>query len=851
MTEFPIENLPYITTLGVIAFLTYIFFIIKDRIEKIIAFTFTLISITCCTFLFVKRGGNINTPTTNNLKRSDPNILTEAELKTLKNISNSISLDKGVSELLMVGIPSDHKNKNCNKNIEHIVNDLNIRNLFLNKYNFYRSKKDKDDTYFLSVKEFISYFHKMIRTETGKKMSPQNIPLVIACDFESPTFTSIPHKVNQSPSALTIACTQDSNLIRDIGNYNGYQLRSLGVDILLGPVLDASKPFQYMGKKNRTSLRNRSFAKSQETVYNIATHYVLGVKESGIKVIGKHFPSHGAVCVNSHSWCIPKYKGSIDNLKDEWSSFRGFNDYLDGVMTSHIGIECLLETNSKPVTLSNFFVSKILKSNDKNINLSESNIKFEGLGYENKVILTDDLSDMGSIRKYMHDENMSFGDIAIEAYKAGHDMLLYSHIETKNNPPRGKITVRGGGVPDSIKGFTLKDLEDVHKRLLEYVKKNEPEFRKRLLKILRFKAEIIKSRGGSIEDGKFLYPDINWVDSEFSKDSLPVNLKKKFNSPASLLDSVFIKSTLLINKKNNYVINELPKNTDILFCIYNDYIDEFKQSFSFFENADFLSIPITKSGNSWKELEKKFYDLYENKDIIVYTLKDDTDADFIERAISHFKKENNKLQNFILFIHAEPNILGPIVFNNSTIIGNFSFHEYSFKTDLKVLNGEITPSSKEKLTVGIGMGAEALLKPKGTDILPAEGFNPMEFPQSAKEKEFCKIIASQKEVIRRYFNNVSHLIFILILTVLFFTLLMGRREFDNINKYIMENIQGKRSKFVSFLSLIFSLMLSIIIVALVFEILSISILIIGYDIDIELLNSWIKNIDKIFYKILN
>ena len=90
--------------------------------------------------------------------------------------------------------------------------------------------------------------------------SKLSLPLLIASDFESPSFASIRNGLILPPSALSIAACQNAKLTNLNGELAGLQLRNIGVHIILGPVLDTYNVKQ----GNRSTLQDRCFASTPQ-----------------------------------------------------------------------------------------------------------------------------------------------------------------------------------------------------------------------------------------------------------------------------------------------------------------------------------------------------------------------------------------------------------------------------------------------------------------------------------------------------------------------------------------------------------------------------------------------------------
>lgn len=400
--------------------------------------------------------------------------LTDKEIKDINNLAASISIEDGVGQMLMVGLPADTTSYEGNKNLDKLIVDLHIGNVITNSYNYYFPDNEEDSPEKI-IKQIINFHHYLQNLTNNTSL---RIPLIIAGDFEGPGYSFINKGLIHPPSAMTLATTQDPQLIRNTGQFIGYELRSVGINAILGPVLDIDTTSQ--GETN-TTLQNRSFGSDPKRVYCTASYYITGLREGGVLVFGKHFPGFGFNAnINPHNYDAPTYEGNIEKLKTDLTQYSSFNKFLDGVMTNHIFIR-FMGVDEPPVTFSKKFVTDLLRSS-KGIYFKTE--KIDGLNYKDQVIMTDDLSNMGAIIKYKNDTGKSFADIAKDAFNAGHDILLFSHVEF-GPVKKGKYGL-----------FTINELTEVKKQLVKYIKSSkerENQFRKSIKRILTLKAKMLKN----------------------------------------------------------------------------------------------------------------------------------------------------------------------------------------------------------------------------------------------------------------------------------------------------------------------------------------------------------------------
>lgn len=672
------------------------------------------------------------------ISENNPNELSEDEFETINNYVKTVSIEDGVGQLLMVGVPADIHNFENNPNLKTLICDLGIGNLSMNTYNYYNYKyyQQENKNEFLSkVINFHNYLQKLTID------SKTQLPLLLGLNFEGPYYSSIQQVLIQSPPALTLASTLDPDLIKKTGKLVGNQLFSLGFNILFGPVIDIDLSEQ--GDAN-TIIRNRCFGSNPELVYNISTHYILGVKESGILVIGKHFPGLGYMNYDENMKNI--CTASVQEFSNNLIPYSHFNKVLDGVMTDHLRIEFF--DSDKPVTFLKTFVTDLLRNSDV-IKISEKELK--GLNYKNQVIITDDLSDMKSIITYMQEEKKSFSQIAIEAFDAGHDILLFSHLETAES------------LEENNKKFTFKELENVREALIEHIRSSptlELQFRESLKRIIILKLKMVKNYGYSISqligrDSLVWSRPLNYdLDSILNPDFIK---DEYLGGSVQFIKEVIDSSITEINKETSYDLYNKPNNLKVAFYIYENEIDHFKDIFKDrFHFTKFVPLPLYQDKEEFTKIKTDISEDIKNYDLLIYTLLSPDDANILEYVFLELEKEvKSKL---IILVHSTPKLIKPELLNNSTILGTFTLHSASFITDIDTLMGKITPNSIDHLTVSLGVNGSFYNANKSNlTIEPAKGFDQLLYFATENEEKLFNENSSLKIELKEELKVINKL----------------------------------------------------------------------------------------------
>ncbi len=224
-----------------------------------------------------------------------------------------------------------------------------------------------------------------------------NRPILIAVDHEGGRVQRFREGFSPIPAMRSLKVAPDESTPKTVCTEMGWLMASevlaSGIDISFAPVLDLDGISDV--------ITNRAFHSVPDKVIELASYFINGMKQAGMKTTGKHFPGHGSVKADSH------IAAAIDN-RDKQSIFekdlKVFAELiqankLDALMPAHV---IYPQLDDKPAGFSPFWLQSILK---------------QQLGFKG-VIFSDDLS--------MQAANIA-GDYigkAEAALSAGCDMIL-------------------------------------------------------------------------------------------------------------------------------------------------------------------------------------------------------------------------------------------------------------------------------------------------------------------------------------------------------------------------------------------------------------------------------------------
>lgn len=225
-------------------------------------------------------------------------------------------------------------------------------------------------------------------------------PLLICLDQENGIVRRLKEPTSIFPGPMSLGAVNDPEMAEQIGLATGRELRELGINWNLAPVVDVNN-----NPKNPV-INVRSFGESPQKVAELSTRWFKGLQQAGVASTLKHFPGHGDTDVDSHL-DLPVISHSLERLFElELVPFiEGIRQGTDVIMSAHIYFSALEKEFGKPATLSKEVLTGLLRKR---------------LGFTG--VVTTDCLEMNAI---LNTVGVSRG--AVEAVKAGADITMISH----------------------------------------------------------------------------------------------------------------------------------------------------------------------------------------------------------------------------------------------------------------------------------------------------------------------------------------------------------------------------------------------------------------------------------------
>jgi len=233
---------------------------------------------------------------------------------------------------------------------------------------------------------------------TNRYQSKSKVPLFIGIDAEWGLSMRL-DSTYRYPWNMTLGAVQDMKLIEKMGKQMARQTKRMGMHFNFAPVLDINtNPLNPI-------IGNRSFGESRENVTERALALMKGIQSEGVLATGKHFPGHGDTATDSHH-ALPTVNYSKDRLDavELYPYKKLIREGLGSVMVAHLSVPSIESREGYPTSISHNVVTNLLKEE----------LKFKGL------IFTDALNMKGASNFKQP------GDIDLEAFLAGNDVLLFA-----------------------------------------------------------------------------------------------------------------------------------------------------------------------------------------------------------------------------------------------------------------------------------------------------------------------------------------------------------------------------------------------------------------------------------------
>ncbi len=425
------------------------------------------------------------------------------------------------------------------------------------------------------------------------EQNPSALPLLIAADQEGGIVARLQEGFTIFPGNRALQETRDPELAKKAAFAMGEELRGVGINMNLAPVVDLN-----CNQRNPV-IGIRSFGDNPETVAVFGEKALLGFQEAQVIATLKHFPGHGDVTVDSHEG-LPVVTKSLEELeKVELFPFAQLAPTADAIMTAHLLVPALDSKHSS--TLSK-----------KTLSYLRDVLGFKGVIVSDSLVMQGVLSTCSSIE-----------EASILALDAGCDLLIL-----------GGRLLTGSIEPMEL---TAEDIERVHLSIVKAVKTkrlSETKLNQAVERILALKNRYVGKISSEDLSKKVYTKEHRELAETIASLSLQVT-EKKNGHPLELSEKkvCIVAPQLLQGVLSASPLFSLGKTTDVYFYQgLNPSAFEMEAAKKQAESSDAI---IICSYNAWKnpaaiQLSESL--LNEKKLSIVLVLRDPLDASFFPQA---------------------------------------------------------------------------------------------------------------------------------------------------------------------------------------------------------------------------
>jgi len=216
--------------------------------------------------------------------------------------------------------------------------------------------------------------------------------LLIAADEEGGLVSRLPRGPARMPGAMALGAAGDPALARQAAAATAGQLRAVGINVDLAPVLD-------LGGRD-SAIGTRSFAADPDAVAALGAAWIQGLQDGGVLAVAKHFPGLGTTPVDSHLARPVLAPPEVSLVPFRAAIGVG----VAAVMVAHAAIPDL-DPSGEPASRSRPVVEGLLRGR----------MGFGGL------VMTDCLEMQGATA------DVTVSEAAVRAVAAGADLVLISH----------------------------------------------------------------------------------------------------------------------------------------------------------------------------------------------------------------------------------------------------------------------------------------------------------------------------------------------------------------------------------------------------------------------------------------
>ncbi len=228
------------------------------------------------------------------------------------------------------------------------------------------------------------------------------VPLIFAADFERGVAMRL-NGATHFPQAMAFGAAGNPEYSEEFGRITAQEARAIGVEWNWFPVADVNS------NPENPIINTRAFGGDAGQVSELVTAYIKGARAAGMLTTAKHFPGHGDTDTDSHLG-LAKVGGDQQRLRSvELPPFRAaIAAGADAVLVSHITVPALDADPNHVATNSPHIIQDIL----------QGELGFKG------IVVTDALEMNGFMRLFGNNNASASARAAVEAVKAGNDVVL-------------------------------------------------------------------------------------------------------------------------------------------------------------------------------------------------------------------------------------------------------------------------------------------------------------------------------------------------------------------------------------------------------------------------------------------
>jgi beta-N-acetylhexosaminidase len=299
----------------------------------------------------------------------------------MKSYTRDMSLAEQIGQLLVVGFYGITIPQTLRDLIEH----HHVGNIIL----FSRNIQDTRQTLRLTRD-----------LQTIAQDSGQRYPLLIMLDQENGLVRRLGPDATLFPGNMALGAIGSEQITYDIAQATGQELRALGINMNLAPVVDVNN------NPANPVIGVRSFGENPQQVARLGSAAMKGYRAAGVISTLKHFPGHGDTSVDSHR-ALPILPHTLERLEHvELVPFvRCIAEGAECVMIGHLYLPQLMSREVLPATVSPEIVQDLLRHR---------------LGFDGVVI--SDCMEMDAVARTIGTERGT-----VMALQAGNDLVLVSH----------------------------------------------------------------------------------------------------------------------------------------------------------------------------------------------------------------------------------------------------------------------------------------------------------------------------------------------------------------------------------------------------------------------------------------